>query len=388
MVSFEHPSEHLGQNLASRSIPLRSGTNPIQIVIPPNVGPGDLYARFRISTAGNLAPLGAASDGEVEDYRWQMQATSPTTVATFQGGLLAGDERTLDLTVQRDQEQYRVLTDDHILYTSPAGTLLSVTGSDQDDRVRVESLEDFIDGSVRLDLGAGDDVVDFANQGTFDAGTLVFNALRGVDGLGFRQSRVNTVFLDAAGLTMASVEENQFRIEVDLHDSVTFVGDWEASAVVMRNDGPWHRTQSGDLVLELRDDRPWTNPVSRFDVGRDNQVTALDALQIINRLGDFDSTPALPDRTAQNLDLGYYDTSVDGRLSALDALLVINALNSGSLIRGNSLAEGHAEVANPTNSEPVQVFSNASPPPPVHLGDADDEYGESRLNEGGTGHLF
>jgi hypothetical protein len=32
-------------------------------------GGGLTYARFRLSTAGGLNPLGAAADGEVEDYQ-------------------------------------------------------------------------------------------------------------------------------------------------------------------------------------------------------------------------------------------------------------------------------------------------------------------------------
>ena len=72
----------------------------------------------------------------------------------------------------------------------------------------------------------------------------------------------------------------------------------------------------------------WTNPVDAFDVNGSGDITALDALQVINQLsirafviGQSDvlvdpATIAFPDR--------FFDTSRDGSLTALDALRVIN----------------------------------------------------------------
>lgn len=45
-----------------------SGATPIQIIAPCDLVPGNTYARFRISSAGGLGPIGLAMDGEVEDY--------------------------------------------------------------------------------------------------------------------------------------------------------------------------------------------------------------------------------------------------------------------------------------------------------------------------------
>ncbi|HXU29397.1 MAG TPA: GEVED domain-containing protein, partial [Thermoanaerobaculia bacterium] len=44
------------------------GTNVLNVSVPCDANPGTAYARFRLSTAGNLPPTGAAADGEVEDY--------------------------------------------------------------------------------------------------------------------------------------------------------------------------------------------------------------------------------------------------------------------------------------------------------------------------------
>ncbi len=48
---------------------LLGGTNTIGFDVPSGAVPGETYARFRLSTEGVSAPAGAATDGEVEDYR-------------------------------------------------------------------------------------------------------------------------------------------------------------------------------------------------------------------------------------------------------------------------------------------------------------------------------
>ncbi len=50
------------------SVAVVAGDNVIAFTVPASVVGGANYARFRLSTAGNLGPSGAALDGEVEDY--------------------------------------------------------------------------------------------------------------------------------------------------------------------------------------------------------------------------------------------------------------------------------------------------------------------------------
>ena len=45
-----------------------AGDNVIEFTVPATVVGGANYVRFRLSTAGNLGPSGAALDGEIEDY--------------------------------------------------------------------------------------------------------------------------------------------------------------------------------------------------------------------------------------------------------------------------------------------------------------------------------
>lgn len=48
---------------------LGNGERVLPFAIPAGASVGDTFARFRVSTAGGLAPTGMANDGEVEDPR-------------------------------------------------------------------------------------------------------------------------------------------------------------------------------------------------------------------------------------------------------------------------------------------------------------------------------
>ncbi len=50
------------------SKPLVAGNNALTFAVPCTAVGGKTYARFRLSSAGGLAPTGTANDGEVEDY--------------------------------------------------------------------------------------------------------------------------------------------------------------------------------------------------------------------------------------------------------------------------------------------------------------------------------
>ena len=54
------------------SLDLTAGTNIVSFQVPGTATPGQTVSRFRVSSAGGLTPLGAATDGEVEDYLWQL----------------------------------------------------------------------------------------------------------------------------------------------------------------------------------------------------------------------------------------------------------------------------------------------------------------------------
>ena len=61
--AWDGPDEQIADRVA-----VSQGDNVLQFDVPGWTTSGETYARFRLSTAGNLAPAGRASDGEVEDH--------------------------------------------------------------------------------------------------------------------------------------------------------------------------------------------------------------------------------------------------------------------------------------------------------------------------------
>lgn len=87
---------------------------------------------------------------------------------------------------------------------------------------------------------------------------------------------------------------------------------------------------------------PWTNHVLRHDVNKNGRVSPDDAIQVINVLNDRGAGALPVPRPADRLDEPDLDVSRDNLVTALDVLLVINVLNEVQSV-GNSLAAGRAE---------------------------------------------
>ncbi len=60
-----------GEQVAT-SLTLNAGSNTVTFPVPAAASVGTSFARFRLSSAGGLAPTGLANDGEVEDYQVQL----------------------------------------------------------------------------------------------------------------------------------------------------------------------------------------------------------------------------------------------------------------------------------------------------------------------------
>src|SRR5262249_8857420 len=68
-------------------VALTNGDNFLPFTIPAGASPGTTYVRFRLSSAGGLAPTGPASDGEVEDYKVTLASGGPAVVNLPTGGV-------------------------------------------------------------------------------------------------------------------------------------------------------------------------------------------------------------------------------------------------------------------------------------------------------------
>ncbi|MGI9473193.1 MAG: dockerin type I domain-containing protein [Rubripirellula sp.] len=131
-------------------------------------------------------------------------------------------------------------------------------------------------------------------------------------------------------IPVAAIEDEEYERSLDYvftFSSVGYVGD--------------------TLELELTDNEPprFQNVSNVFDVNDDNQVTAADALRIINQLARLGGASPLDPNTEPSPGL-FVDVSGDYMITARDALLIINELARTSTARA---------------SEPEQILPDALP---------------------------
>ncbi len=127
-----------------RSVDVIPGENVLRFEVPADARTGSTFARFRVSTAGGLSPVGAAADGEVEDHALTIVA-SPRAFAALPSssavsdsfnttGAKLGDldgDGDLDAFSVNDGEGNRVYLNDGAGAYSDTGQALGGTNSSQ-----------------------------------------------------------------------------------------------------------------------------------------------------------------------------------------------------------------------------------------------------------------
>lgn len=112
--------------------------------------------------------------------------------------------------------------------------------------------------------------------------------------------------------------------------------------------------EAGDDTVEFAEvGSDWQNIEQPADVNADGEVSAIDALLVINQLNRRGAGPVADDGS-EAADRHYIDTNGDGLLSPSDALRVINSLNVAALSTGTIAA---TSVADPEATDDV---SNAT----------------------------
>ncbi|MBI2479828.1 MAG: hypothetical protein HYV60_14685 [Planctomycetia bacterium] len=78
-------------------------------------------------------------------------------------------------------------------------------------------------------------------------------------------------------------------------------------------------------------DFPWQNSRDRLDVNADLSVSAVDVLQIFNKLNELlrSGLGGVLPLPAPSVVVSFYDVNADGSVSPIDALQILNFLNSG-----------------------------------------------------------
>ncbi|MCO6045270.1 FG-GAP-like repeat-containing protein [Aeoliella sp. ICT_H6.2] len=218
--------------------PVVDGSNTLYVAVPDTAVVGETFARFRVSSAGELQPSGPASDGEVEDYR-----------VTISPRLASGAELTrthnigeeiaygvlqpfvVDMDLDGDMDVVGLL---HTYYVNPTGTIVLYENDGAGNFVTHEI------GSGTNQAGAMD-IADVNGDGLPDviAGTILLNQ-------GNLQFATNPNDARVGGLNQAIDFDNDGDIDI-LHSSVALA--------VNRGDGvfeTFNLVSTGDDLKFLR----------------------------------------------------------------------------------------------------------------------------------------
>jgi len=160
------------------SVDVVNGDNTITFDVPSWAVPGNTYARFRLSTAGGLAPTGGADDGEVEDYQVTLANPSSTdglfgaenVITTAANGAISPFAADLDNDGDMDVLA-ALLSDDKIVWYENIGnqnfTSHTITSSaDQPRSVFAADMDGDGDlDALSADQGSGE-IAWYQNEGT------------------------------------------------------------------------------------------------------------------------------------------------------------------------------------------------------------------------------
>ena len=333
------------------SVDVLVGATTLSYTIPAGASVGSAAARFRLSTAGGLAPTGAAADGEVEDYITTLEAASNNTINVT--SITPGT-----VTIETSGDDVIVREGDLILFQGPTDSLavLDFTGTDGDDTVLLTASLVGFSGGIGFNAGGGTDTLNLTGENQeLDISTLPADAIIGVEVIDIRGSGENRLKLSEsiiAGLPDAGTTLKVFKDADDTLDLAD--GDFEINDSLIENGQFFVVAQSAGATTLHLGGLTWTNPLDGLDVNGSGDLTALDALQIINQLSrrgfvlEGNDTLIDPQELTVPFPLQFYDTSVDGNLTALDALRVINGLAR----RNFSNESPGGEAIAPLNSHP------------------------------------
>ena len=103
--------------------PLAAGANSLSFAVPVTARAGlTTWARFRLSTAGSLTPVGFAADGEVEDYQVTTTAVADLYASLSHAGGTVVPGQTVTYTLVAGNRGPSAARNAHVVDVFPAGT--------------------------------------------------------------------------------------------------------------------------------------------------------------------------------------------------------------------------------------------------------------------------
>ncbi len=331
-----------GERIFSGEV-VSEGINLLSYSVPVSAGAGDTFARFRLTTDGIALPTGEAANGEVEDHLVTIEDASSNPRISIAAASESSLLRIADALV--------VQTNGSDIFRLPAGDAhqLSINGKAGDSILTLDFgggaivppgglLIDGGDGRNTLRVSGAQAILDFSSSGG-DAATRF-------ETLDLSDPGAATVTIDAAAVRALAPANAKLLVVgheagTTNNDNLVFTdeSDWRMTDPSVR-DGVFFQQATNLLSgerIEADVPSPWQNLIQASDVDNSGDVSARDAILIINELGrrsfsDPDTHQIIAPLEVASWPGNYYDQNGDGRISALDALRVINSLEVETVV--------------------------------------------------------
>ena len=310
------------------SVSVVSGPNLLGFTIPAGAKPGTTYSRFRLSSTGGLTTTGQAEDGEVEDY--------PLSILDGQAnnGLRLSESETGDHQILLIDGQLVVRAQNKPIFSAPASNI---------DRVKlinpaglstyeIQSPSIYLFGTLRY-VEVGRNVTIVSSSLTVDLTRNPNEALLGLRSVDLSAAVPQALVFNAGNIANLNPDKS-IRIILGSQDVVQASSSWGLNTRQLEQNVLVHVFGSNGSSVRISSPSPWQNPMNRYDVDGDGNLSPLDALVVINYLNRLSGTNPASTLPVFNptSPLGQFFVDVNGNNSCepLDVLEVINKINQSS----------------------------------------------------------
>lgn len=304
-----------------------AGLNLLSFDVPAGSIPGSSGARFRLSSAGELAPTGAAPDGEVEDYIVMILD------GDTEGGAAVEIEPPISgtLDVVADGTDVVVRSGASEFFRAPGASLgrIDIFGLGGDDTLNVANLDTIFSGTVVGDAGEGNDTLNLTGSDQrLDLTDSSNSGARGIEAIDITGSGGNTLTLDVNEVLNISSTTDTLRVRHNGDDIVNYGNGWLVDTPQVVDGQFVHLLRQTSATIQVVNTLPFQNPLNSLDTNHDNRVSPLDALIIINRLNTSGAgVLSTPTSVAGVTVFFYIDTSGDQFVAPVDVIRIVNFLN-------------------------------------------------------------
>ncbi len=309
------------------SVRVDAGTNRLPFTVPIGSRSGETAARFRLSSTGGLLPTGRAEDGEVEDYLLLLIEDNDAEVM-FE----SQDAGTTEISLNGDDIEIHSGSTE--LFRTPGNNLkqLNILGTEGDDTISIANLDAVYRGPISIFGSSGHDTLRLTgSRQALDLTQLPGNLIQGIESIDITGQVGNSLTLNADEVINLSLTSDTLRVQHDDDDFVSYGDGWTVGIPQIVDGQFSHTLTQLTATVQIVNTQPFRNPILSLDTNRDDSVSPLDALIIINRLNAAGSgTLHIPTTTAGLEDFSYIDTNGDGSVAPIDVLTIINALNDSA----------------------------------------------------------